>query len=106
MLFLRTGVVSIVSGAKARKIFRKSIRHFVEKPLIRYLARGAIRGFLKNRGVWKGGKVKASRANSEGWRKKCTALRRGRGWDYRKHRKQNRRFLKLFQKFENCESAN
>ena len=32
---------------------------FGEKPLIRYLARGAIRGFLKNRGAWIGGKVKA-----------------------------------------------
>ena len=58
MLFLRTGVICIVSGAKVRKIFRKSIRHFVEKPLIRYLARGAIRGFLENRGVREGGKVK------------------------------------------------
>ena len=31
---------------------------FGEKPLIRYLARGAIRGFLENRGVWERGKVK------------------------------------------------
>ena len=32
---------------------------FCEKPQIRYLVRGAIRGFLKNRGAGKGGKVKA-----------------------------------------------
>ena len=31
---------------------------FCEKPPIRYLARGAIKGFLKNRGAGKGGKVK------------------------------------------------
>ena len=32
---------------------------FCEKPQIRYLAKGAIRGFLKNRGAGKGEKVKA-----------------------------------------------
>ena len=31
---------------------------FGEKPLIRYLAKGAIRGFLKNRRVWERRKVK------------------------------------------------
>lgn len=37
---------------------QKIKRRWNEKPLIRYLAGGAIWGFLKNRGVWEKGKVK------------------------------------------------
>ena len=46
---------------------------FGEKPLIRYLAKGAIRGFLKNRGAWKGGKVKAFGQNKTDGAKSASA---------------------------------
>ena len=37
---------------------QKIKRRWNEKPLIRYLTRGAIWGFLKNKRVWEKGKVK------------------------------------------------
>ena len=46
---------------------------FGEKPLIRYLAKGAIRGFLKNRGVWIGGKVKVLGQNKTDGAKSASA---------------------------------
>ena len=46
---------------------------FCEKPQIRYLARGVIRGFLKNRGAGKGGKVKAFGQNKTDGAKSASA---------------------------------
>ena len=46
---------------------------FGEKPFFQSFVRGAIRGFLKNRGVGKGGKVKAFGRNKTDGAKSASA---------------------------------
>ena len=61
--------------------------------------------FEEQGGVGKG-KSEGFWADSEGWHKKCIGLRSSCGVDYRRFRRINKRFLKLFLKFEKCELAN